>query len=97
MNKTELIDQIAKGTGLTKIETEAVVDAVLTLVRQELVSGGQVDLRGFGSFQVKARAARVARNPRTNEAVPVPAHYAPFFKPSRDLRDVVAEALGTPE
>jgi len=92
VNKTDLIDRIATGTGLTKMETEAVVNGMLTLVRNALREGESVDLRGFGSFRVQHRAARTARNPRTKEAVEVEARYLPVFKASRELRASVDAA-----
>lgn len=92
MNKADIIDRIATGTGLTKIETEAVVNGFMTTVIQALEQGEHIELRGFGTFRVRHRAARTARNPRTNEVVEVPAHYTPVFKPSRDFRDGVDEA-----
>ncbi|MEM1126153.1 MAG: HU family DNA-binding protein [Bacteroidota bacterium] len=96
MTKADLTDTIATGTGLTRTETEAVINGFLYTVAEALKAGERVDLRGFGVFEVRRRAARMARNPRTNQEVPLEAHYAPAFRPSRDLRDAVAKALGPP-
>ncbi|GIV57480.1 MAG: DNA-binding protein [Rhodothermaceae bacterium] len=93
VTKHDIIDRVAAGTGLTKIETEAVVNGFLTVLRSALCAGERVDLRGFGSFRVQHRAARQARNPRTNEKITVPAQYVPVFKASRELREAVNEAL----
>ncbi len=96
MTKTDLIDQLAQGTGLTKIETEAVVNGFIATVALALEQGERVDIRGFGSFAVQHRAPRVARNPRTNESVRVGERYVPVFRPSRELRRSVdgAQAKG---
>lgn len=93
MTKAEIIDQIAHGTGLTKIETEAVVNGFITLVMQTVTEGESVELRGFGSFKAKHRAARVARNPKTKEKIDIPERYMPHFKASQDFRDAVETAL----
>ena len=93
MTKANIIDHIAEGTGLTKLETEAVVNGFISIVKASLLDGERVDLRGFGSFGVQHRAARTARNPRTNEPVHVPATYIPFFKPSRSFRKDVDKSI----
>ncbi len=93
MTKADLIDQIASGTGLTKIETEAVVNGFIALLKAGLKRGERIDLRGFGTFRVQLRAARTARNPRTNEEIEVPAQYVPVFKPSREFRHEVDAAM----
>lgn len=92
MTKADLVDQIAKGTGLTKIETKAVVDGFMAAVSQALKEGKRIELRGFGSFEVKHRAPRMARNPQTNEPVKVEARYEPVFNVSSVLQEAVDEA-----
>lgn len=92
MTKADIVNRVAEGTGLTKIETEAVVNGVLSVIKDALVSEDRVEIRGFGSFKVQKRAPRIARNPRTNETVEVDACYVPVFKPSRSFRDAVMEA-----
>lgn len=92
MTKTSIVERIAEGTGLTKLETEAVVEGFLFTVMEALVEGGEVELRGFGSFRVRERAARTARNPQTDGEVEIPRHFVPVFKPSRDFRDAVNAA-----
>ena len=94
MTKADIIERISSGTGLTKLETEAVVNGFISIVKESLLDGERVDLRGFGSFGVQHRAARTARNPRTNQPVHVPATYVPFFKPSREFRKNVDKSIG---
>jgi DNA-binding protein HU-beta len=86
VTKADIIERISSGTGLTKLETEAVVNGFVSTVKGALLQGERVDLRGFGSFTVQHRAARTARNPRTNQPVHVPASYVPLFKPSKEFR-----------
>lgn len=89
MNKSELIEAVAEKTDLTKADAGRAVDAVFGAVQDELVKGGQVSLTGFGTFQVKERAARTARNPQTGGTVQVDAKKAPSFKPGKGLKDAV--------
>jgi nucleoid DNA-binding protein len=86
VNKADIIDRIAAGTGITKIETEAVVNGFINTVIEALKEGENIELRGFGTFKVQSRAPRTARNPRTNEELHVPARHVPVFKPSKDFR-----------
>lgn len=94
MTKADIVERIAAGTGLTKLETEAVVNGFLHTVKDAMMANQRVDLRGFGSFQVQSRAPRSARNPRTNQPVAVPASFVPVFKPSKEFRKQVDEELG---
>ncbi len=96
MTKAQIVDQIAVATGLTKIETEAVVDGFMETVTAAVARGERVELRGFGTFRAVVRAARTARNPHTAEAVPVPARVAPVFKPAQDFRRRVEEDAPAP-
>ncbi len=89
MNKADIIDRIAEGTGLTKIETEAVVNGFIHTVIDAMKEGKSIELRGFGTFKIQHRAPRTARNPRTNEELQVPARHVPVFKPSKDFRNEV--------
>jgi DNA-binding protein HU-beta len=93
LTKADIVDVIASGTGLTKVETEAVVDGFIQTVISSLRDGKNIEIRGFGSFKVKKRKGRVARNPRTGEQVQVAEHYVPIFKVSKDLKAVVNENL----
>jgi len=89
MTKADIVDRIAEGTGLTKIETKAVVDGFMTVVSQALKEGERIELRGFGSFSVQHRAPRTARNPQTNEPIRVEARYVPVFNVSKQLEEAV--------
>ena len=93
MTKANIIDRIATGTGLTKIETEAVVNGFVTTLSEVLKQGDSVEIRGFGSFRIQFRKARKARNPQTNEEVRIGARYVPVFRPSRELSKVVDESV----
>ena len=93
MTKADIVDVIASGTGLTKVETEAVVDGFIQTVIASLRDGKNIEIRGFGSFKVKKRKGRMARNPRTGEQVPVQDHYVPIFKVSKELKSVVNDNL----
>ena len=91
MNKTELIALTAERTGMTKKDTERVINAALDAVSAAMASGDKVQLSGFGAFDVKDREARVGRNPHTKEAIDIPATRVPVFKPSKALRDLIAK------
>ena len=91
MNKTELIAAVAAKTGLTKKDAEKVVNATIDSITESLVNGDKVNVSGFGIFEVKARAERTARNPRTNETITIPATKLPAFKASKTLKDAVAK------
>jgi len=91
MTKADLVEQIAEATGLTKKDTAVVVDGFLEAVKQALARENNIEIRGFGSFKVKKRKARKARNPRTGEAVFVPGRLVPTFKPSKELKELVME------
>ena len=89
MNKAELIAAIAAKTGETKKGAEAAVNAFVETVTAALVKGDKVQLVGFGSFEVRKRAARKGRNPQTKEEIKIPASKAPVFKAGKGLKDLV--------
>jgi len=89
MNKSELIAAIAAKTGSTKKDAEASLNAFVEAVEETLVKGGKVQLVGFGSFEVRKRAARKGRNPQTKEEIKIPASKAPVFKAGKALKDRV--------
>ena len=89
MSKSEIIKEVAEGTGLTKVEIEAVLEGVILSISDSLKRGERVDIRGFGSFIVKQRAARDARNPATREIVKLQERFIPAFKVSKLLKEVV--------
>ena len=91
MNKTELIAAVAEQTGLSKKDTEAVVTATFDAITASLKDCEKVQLVGFGAFEVKARAERIGRNPRTKEEIKIPATKLPAFKASKTLKDAVAK------
>jgi DNA-binding protein HU-beta len=92
MTKADIVDRIAEGTGLTKIETKAVVEGFMTTVKQAMENGRRIELRNFGVFEVEHRAPRTGRNPQTNEPVPIDARYEPVFRPSDKFEKAVDEA-----
>src|SRR3989442_2832008 len=94
MTKAEIVDEIAERTGLTKKDVADTVDQFLEAVSRALAAGKHIEIRGFGTFKVKDRKSRLARNPRTGESVPVPPRRVPVFKVSKELKDIVAQVLG---
>jgi DNA-binding protein HU-beta len=93
LTKADIVDTIATATGLTKVETEAVVDGFIKTVIDAMQNGKNIEIRGFGSFKVKKRKGRVARNPRTGEQVMVGEHWVPLFKVSKEVKVSVNENL----
>ena len=91
MNKTELVAAIAEKTDLTKKDAELALTAVVESITEALEKGDKVQLIGFGSFEVKNRAARTGRNPKTKEAINIPAAKVPAFKASKTLKDTIAK------
>lgn len=89
MNKTELIATVAEKTGSTRKDAELAVNAVFEVIGDELAAGGRVQLVGFGAFETKHREPRVGRNPRTREAVEIPASTVPVFKAGKALKEKV--------
>ena len=89
MNKPELIAAIAAKTGETKKDAEATLNAFVNVVSETLAKGDKVQLVGFGSFEVRKRAARKGRNPQTKEEIKIPASKAPVFKAGKALKDLV--------
>lgn len=91
MTKADLVQQVADaiGPGITKKDCAMVVDAFLNAIKQAVAGGQNIEIRGFGTFKVHKRKARMARNPRTGDAVRVPSRAVPVFKPSRLLRSRV--------
>ena len=87
MNKTELVAVVAEKSGLTKKDAGRVVNATFETIAAQLMKNEKVQLSGFGIFEVKARDARVGRNPHTREAIQIPASKVPAFKASKTLKD----------
>ena len=91
MNKTELIAAVAEKTDLSKKDADAAVSAVLGAITDAIKAGDKIQLVGFGTFEVRNRAAKQGRNPRTGETMTVPASKVPAFKAGKALKDAVAE------
>jgi DNA-binding protein HU-beta len=89
MTKTDIINDIAEKTGIEKVAVQASVEAFMKSVRNSMVSGENVYLRGFGSFIVKRRAEKTGRNISKNTAIIIPAHYIPAFKPAKTFAEKV--------
>jgi DNA-binding protein HU-beta len=93
MTKADIVDIISTSVGLTKVETEAVVNGFMETVIDAMKRGENIELRGFGSFKVVKRAQRVARNPKTNVEVIVPEQFVPVLKVSKDFKEVVNDSM----
>ncbi len=89
MTKADLIEEVARVVEVTRKESEVIVETIFDSVVKSLRSGDKVEIRGFGSFRTRERQGRVGRNPKSGERVDVPPKIIPFFKPSKELRDVV--------
>ena len=89
MNKTELISAMSENANMTKVDAEKALKAFIDTVTEELKNGGKVQLVGFGTFEVTERAERQGRNPKTGEAITIPASKSPKFKAGRSLKDIV--------
>ena len=85
MTKSELIDAVASRTKLSKTNAEQIVNCIFDSMTETLAAGQNIEIRGFGSFQVKVREAREGRNPKTGESVRIPAKRMPFFKIGKEL------------
>lgn len=89
MTKADLVEGVASKTGLTKTDVAVVVDTFLYAIKDALEGGKNIEIRGFGTFKVKLRKARKARNPRTGDEVPVPDRKVPVFKPSNEFKALI--------
>ena len=89
MTKADIVTDIAEATGISKVDTEAVVNAFLVSVGKALVAGKTIEIRGFGTFRTREKQPRIARNPRTGDTVQVPRKFVPFFKPSKEFKESV--------
>ena len=91
MNKTKLVNAVAEKAGLSKKDAEKVINATVDAITAALQAGDKVQLVGFGAFEVKTRAERTGRNPRTKETITIPASKSPVFKAGKALKDAVAK------
>ena len=91
MTKADLVERVAEKTGLTRTDVAVVVDSLIDVIKKSLESGHNIEIRGFGTFKIKLRKARKARNPRTGEVVPVPDRKVPVFKPSNEFKSMITK------
>lgn len=89
MTKAELVDQVARSTQLTKKHAEIIVNTIFDSIVDSLRDGEKIELRGFGSFRIRNRGSRIGRNPKTGDRVEVPPKRIPYFKPGKELRELL--------
>jgi len=89
MTKAELVEEVASQSELTKKDAEVIVQTVLDSITNSLQHGEKIELRGFGSFRLRNRSSRQGRNPKTGTGVSVPAKKVPYFKPGKELKDLI--------
>lgn len=95
MTKADLIDEVSRAIDMTRKDAEVIVDTIFDSIVGALRTGDKIEIRGFGSFRTRQRLARVGRNPKTGEKVDVPPKRIPYFKPSKELKDVVNDGEDT--
>jgi DNA-binding protein HU-beta len=93
ITKADIVERIALGTGITKLETEAIVEGFITSIIEALKSGKSIEIRGFGSYSSRKKRGRMARNPKSGDKVFINEHFAPTFKFSREFKAIVADGL----
>src|SRR5246127_4538243 len=96
MTKADLIEEVSRLAELTRKDSEIIVETIFDSIVNSLRAGDKIEIRGFGSFRTRQRKPRVGRNPKTGDRVDVPAKKIPFFKPSKELKDVVNNAVEAP-
>src|SRR4051812_2682703 len=97
MTKAELIEEVSKVVEMTRKDSEMIVETIFDSIVNSLHKGEKIEIRGFGSFRTRQRQPRVGRNPKTGARVEVPAKKIPYFKPSKELKDIVnTSTAGTP-
>ena len=89
MTKADLIEEVSRVVEMTRKESEVIVEAIFDSIVKSLRAGDKIEIRGFGSFRTRQRQPRIGRNPKTGARVEVPAKKIPYFKPSKELKDVV--------
>jgi integration host factor subunit beta len=94
MTKADLIDEVSRLAELTRKDSEVIVETIFDSIVRSLRVGDKIEIRGFGSFRTRQRKPRVGRNPKTGDRVEVPAKKIPFFKPSKELKDLVNHGEG---
>ena len=93
MTKADLIEEVARVVEMTRKEAEVIVEAIFGSVVRALKNGDKIEIRGFGSFRTRQRQPRIGRNPKTGDRVEVPAKRIPYFKPSKELKDIVNQPV----
>ena len=96
MTKADLIEEVARVVEVTRKDSEVIVDAIFESVVRALRNGDKIEIRGFGSFRTRQRQPRIGRNPKTGARVDVPSKRIPYFKPSKELKDLVNEGSSAP-
>ena len=96
MTKADLIEEVARVVEFTRKESETIVEAIFDSVVNALREDDKIEIRGFGSFRTRQRQSRIGRNPKTGARVDVPAKRVPYFKPSKELKDLVNEQDAMP-
>jgi len=89
LTKADLIEEVLRVTELPRKESESIVETIFDSIIESLQKGDKIEIRGFGSFRTRQRKPRIGRNPKTGDRVEVPAKKIPFFKPSKELKDLV--------
>jgi integration host factor subunit beta len=97
MTKAELVDEVARVVQLTKKQAETIVNIVFDSIVESLRAGEKIELRGFGSFRLRSRKSRTGRNPKTGEKVEVPSKKIPYFKPGKELKELINKSLAEGE
>ena len=95
MTKAELVEDVARAAELTKKDAERLVEIVFESIIETLNHGEKIELRGFGSFRVRERGARRGRNPKTGDPVSIPAKRVPYFKPGKELKELINEDVAS--
>lgn len=93
MTKAELVDEVARVVQLTKKQAETIVNIVFDSIVDSLRAGEKIELRGFGSFRLRSRKSRTGRNPKTGEKVEVPSKKIPYFKPGKELKELINHVM----
>ena len=97
MTKAELVDEVARVVQLTKKQAETIVNIVFDSIVDSLRAGQKIELRGFGSFRLRSRKSRTGRNPKTGERVEVPSKKIPYFKPGKELKELINKVMAEQE
>lgn len=91
MTKADIVERISHEIHITKKDIGAIIDKFFEIVKGGIASDEHIELRGFGTFGTRLRKSRIARNPKTNEKIRVPEHKVPYFKPGKELKDIVVK------